>query len=443
MKAITMSTTSLASRLAVSASLPRMRLDQLQYVKVGFLAPLSGDVKAWGEPGLQGCQIWVDRVNQAGGVVFGGSRHKVELLAYDCQYDPHLALSGARKLVHEDGVKFMMMLGGDTYPPVQNFLNEHKILSSTLLPSDLSPDTPYLIAPCELHPIYVITGVEWLALNRPHLKKVAMCAQRDSLGLPSIATYRAAFEVAGIDVVKELFFNITDVDFPSIIASMLDAKPDILCWDTAYEPFVHALTEESFKQGFEGQIISCTADDYPRMVALTSVEFMEGFIFQFPDFDDPALNNPSVNFSEPNEFYETFNKRYPGNWSAVSWEYASILDLWKSAVESADSIEPVSVLAAMKAGGVGRHAFGEAQWWGNDLLGIDHALLGDWPVVEIQNAKAKIVEFRSILDWWVDHGATLEKHMRALGQMWDQRISPSPTADIVPSSEFLHRKSNI
>jgi len=333
----------------------------------------------------------------------------------------------------------LMMLGGDTYPPVQNYLNRHKILASTLLPSDLSPDTPYLIAPCELHPIYVVTGVDWLAENRPHLKKVAMCAQRDSLGLPSIATYRAAFEAVDIEVVKELFFAIADVDFPAIIASMLSAKPDILCWDTAYEPFVHALTEEAFKQGFKGQIISCTADDYARLVARTSARFMEGFIFQFPDFDDPALNNPRANFSRPNEFYETFNQRFRGNWSAVSWEYASILDLWKSAVESAGSIEPVSVLAAMKAGGVGKHAFGEARWWGHELFGIDHALLGDWPVVEIQSGKAKIVEFRSIPDWWAKNGAILERHMRALGQMWDQRVSPSPAADAVPGGKFLHR----
>jgi branched-chain amino acid transport system substrate-binding protein len=425
--------------MAVSASLPRMRLHTASPVKVGFLAPLSGDVMAWGEPGYQGCQLWAERVNAAGGLNIGGSRHRVELIAYDCQYDPDLALRGAQKLVHEDGVKFLLMLGGDTYPPVQNYLNQHKILSSTLLPSDLSPDTPYLIAPCELHPIYVVTGVDWLAENRPQLKKAAMCAQRDSLGLPSIATYRAAFEAVDIDVVKELFFAIADVDFPAIVASMLATKPDILCWDTAYEPFVHALTEEAFKQGFKGQIISCTADDYARLVARTSAQFMEGFVFQFPDFDDPALNSPRVNFSRPNEFYEAFNQRFRGNWSAVSWEYASILDLWKSAVESAGSIESVSVLAAMKAGGIGKHAFGEARWWGHELFGIDHALLGDWPVVEIHNGKAKIVEFRSIPDWWAKHGAILERHMRALGQMWDQRISPSPAADVVPNGKFLHR----
>ena len=37
-----------------------------------------------------------------------------------------------------------------------------------------------------------------------------------------------------------------------------------------------------------------------------------------------------------------------------------------------------SVLAMMKVGGVGNHAFGEAAWWGRELFGIDNALVKRW-----------------------------------------------------------------
>ena len=434
-----MSNESLASRLTVSASMPRLDIGSSQHVKVGFLGPLTGDVSAWGKPGLDGCMIWADWINAAGGLALGGRRYKVELVPYDCGYDPDLALKGARKLILEEGVKLLLMLGGDTFPPVQELINRHKILTSTLLPSDLSPDTPYLIAPCEVHPIYNVTGVEWLRLNRPELKTAALCAQRDSLGLPSVATYRAAFEAAGIDIVKEIFFPVTTPDLGAVVSLLLEAEPDILCWDTAYEPFVNELTEAAYHQGFKGQIISCTADDYRGLVQRTSKEFMEGFVFQFPDFDDPMLNASSVNFTRPNEFFEEYNTRFPGTWSAVSWEYVSILELWKSAVEQAGTVEPVSVLAAMKSGGNGRHAFGEAAWWGTELFGIDNALVGDWPVVVIRDGKARIEEFRSITDWWNAHGPLLERHMRNLGQMWDQNVAPVPPEDEVARRRFsLH-----
>ncbi len=177
--------------MAVSVSMPNLGTDAEQSVKVGFLAPLTGDVSSWGLPGYNGCQIWASWINEAGGILINGRRHKLEIIPYDCGYDGERAVAGARKLVLEDNVKLLMMLGGDTFLPIQDFVTSRRILTSTLLPSDLSPDTPYLIAPCEVHPIYNVTGVDWLAENRPELKTVAMCAQRDALGLPSMGMSRS------------------------------------------------------------------------------------------------------------------------------------------------------------------------------------------------------------------------------------------------------------
>ena len=51
----------------------------------------------------------------------------------------------------------------------------------------------------------------------------------------------------------------------------------------------------------------------------------------------------------------------------------------------------------MKSGGKGKHAFGDAEWWGKELFGIDNALVGLWPVVVIEKGKAVIKEYKSIL----------------------------------------------
>jgi branched-chain amino acid transport system substrate-binding protein len=407
---------------ALGVALRDFALGATKVLKIGFLAPLTGPLKAWAAPGLDGCQIWVDRVNAAGGVKVGSRRYLVELVAYDTMYQPERAFQGAKKLILEDGVKLIMMSGGnDLSFDVRRLIRQHRMLVAILLPSDLSPDTPTIVAPSEVHPIYNVTGVDWLRRNKPHLKTAAMCAQRDLFGLPSIATYRAAFEAAGIELVAEHLFDPATSDFGPIVDELLAADPDILCWDTAYEPFVHALTIEAHNKGFKGQLLSCTCDNYAELVRRTSPEFMEGFVFQFPDFDDPGLNDPRVNFEAPNTFYEEFCRRYPGTWSAVSWEYASTLELWKSAVQRARTFEPFSVLAMMKVGGIGPHAFGEAVWWGKDLFGIDNALVGDWPVVTIVDGRARIQEYGSIVGWWNEHKSVLIKHMRELGLMWDQR----------------------
>ena len=387
-------------------------------IKIGFLAPLSGPAAAWGKPGLDGCEIWAERVNAAGGVKLSDGLRQIEFISYDNEYDPNKARTGAVKLIREDGVSFIMMLGGDTMPAVQRGIDGTGMMVSTLLPSDLGPKTERLIAPAEVHPIYNVTGVEWMAKTMPHLKTAVICAQDDSLGLPSVATYLAAFEAANISLLEDpVLFDPETTDFTPLVKLMISGRPDVVCLDTCFTEYVHPICEQLYKQGYEGQIISCTLDFYEQIIKKTSKEFMEGVIFQFPDFDDPALNASEINFEDPNGFYEEYNRRFPGEWSSVSWEYASIMDLWKAAAEKAGSTDPGAVFAAMKDGGKGPHAFGEADWWGADLFGIDNALVGRWPVVVIEDGKARIKAFGDIPSWYDRHGKLLLKYMKEYGQM--------------------------
>ncbi len=414
---------SASAALLPAIGFPKFSFAAEDTIKIGFLAPMTGPVASWGKPGLDGCEIWADWVNDAGGLEVGGTARKIEFVGYDDEDDAGKARTGATKLVREDDVKFVMMLGGNSWPGVEEIASRAGMLFSTLLPSDLTPETKTLIAPCEVHPIYNVTAVDWLAANRPSLKTAVICAQDDALGKPSVATYLAAFEAAGIEMQSEpLFFDPATTDFAPVMTQLLAGNPDILCLDTCYADYVQPLCEQAFQQGYKGQIISCTLDFYQRIIERTSKEFMEGVLFQFPDFDDTALNDPRINFTRPNEFYAEYVKRYGADeWSAVSWEYASIMELWADAAQRAGSVEPADVLVAMKEGGKGKHAFGESRWWGKELFGIDNALVGDWPVVMIKDGKATIVEFRSIPAWWDQHGDLLVKHMTALGQMWNQR----------------------
>ena len=410
--------TAAAAAGAVAASsfgTPHIAHGAEKVVKLGFLGPLTGEVAGWALPGRNACLIWAEHVNAAGGIKIGDDNYMVEIVSYDDEYLADKGLIGAKKLVLEDEVKMILMLGGTDAPAAVQFFTKQEMLSTTLLPSDLTPDTLYHLAPAEVHPLYNVTGVEWLAENRPELKTAAICAQDDELGWPSVATYLAAFEAAGIDVVYNKYFDLATTDFAPVVTAMLAENPDIVCLDTAYPDFVNLLCEQLFLQNYEGQIISCTLDFYGRIIEKTSAEFLEGLVFQFPDFDDPAMNEPHINFENPNQFFADYNERFPDAWSAVTWEYPAIAEMWRLAAEKAGSVEPMDVFAALKEGGRGPHVFGDAAWWGAELWGIDNALVGNWPVVQIQNGKATIVEYRNILDWYGKHGDLLIKHTEEQG----------------------------
>ncbi|TPE51728.1 ABC transporter substrate-binding protein [Amaricoccus solimangrovi] len=417
-----MNTYSFAQRLAVTGALPRIGGRLRPPVRIGFLAPLSGPEGSWGAPGLAGCRIWADWLNERGGILVGGERRRIEFVVHDSAGGARATLRAARDLV-ERRARIILALGGDSLAPALPYLMGHRALVSTLLPSDLSPDTPYLIAPAEVHPLYNVTGVEWLAREEPAARRIALCSQTDRLGLPSLATYRAALEAAERVITREIRYDPARPEPGTIVEAMLADDPDVLCFCSSAPPVMEALTEAAYARGFGGTILACTADNYPRMIARTSPGFMERYIFQFPDFDDPALADTAFFFRQPRAFFEAYNARFPGEWTAVSWEYASILDLWHNAVEIADTTEPVSVLAAMKRGREMRHVFGTARWWGAEIFGIENALVGDWPVVKIREGKARIVGFGSVLGWLERHGPLLERHLEELGQSWRQRVT--------------------
>lgn len=423
---------SFAHRIAMRSLLPSYRVGMSKEIRIGMLVPLTGAAASWGLPGLNGCRIWEDWLNRAGGALIQGRRYPVRIIAEDCGNASGQALDGAQKLVLSDKVSLLMMLGGDIVAPLRGFLNEHKVLASTLLPTDLSPDARSLIAPSEVHPVYNVTGVAWLARTRPELRRIALCSQRDAFGLPSLATYRAAIRAAGLQPCAEVQYHPNQTGVAAIVDPMLAADPDVLCWCTSYTPMVHAMTEYAHARGFRGTILSCTMDQYERLVARTSPEFMEGSVFQFPDFDDPALTEKAFFFNQPSLFYSEYQRRFPGTWSAVSWEYTAILDIWHAAVEKVGTLDTPAVMAAMKQMGMVSHAFGPAQWWGETLFGIDNALVGDWPVVQIQDGKARIVSFESVPDWLAQHEGLLLAEMSDLGQLWHQRVtvptSPAPLA---------------
>ncbi|WP_308124719.1 ABC transporter substrate-binding protein [Maritalea mobilis] len=393
-------------------------------IRVGVLVPLSGSEERWGRPGVKGCRLWVDWINAHGGMMVAGRRHLVELIVEDSAAGPEGALEAARRMVEMQRVRLVMTLGGGELGLALAYLMQRRVLTATLLPTDLSPDHPYLIAPAEVHPFFNVTGVDWLARHYPEARRMAMCSQTDLMGLPSLATYRAAFKVAAREIVAEVSYDPDTADAVQIVARLMASDPDVLCWCSSAPPMVEALTVAAFEAGFTGQILSCTCDNYQRLIARTSPEFMERVIFQFPDFDDPKLGDSAFFFHRPKAFFDSYNERFPGLWSAVSWEYAFILDLWHEAVETADSLTPSTVLTALKRGRRMPHAFGLATWWGTEVFGIDNALVGDWPVVTIREGKARIQEFGSVLDWLKVNGPLLAAELGALNQLWHQRAKP-------------------
>ena len=362
-------------------------------VKIGFNAPLSGPAAAWGLPGMEGVSIWVDKVNSSGGLKIGDKTYKVEIIKYDNEGIGSKALLGARKLVLEDKIVAMLMLGGAPSAVVQPFLTKHKIMTFVLIASDIAPDRPYLMDVTDNFPVYHLLHTEYIAEAHPNAKTAAIISQDDEIGLAAIAWSEAGFEAAGIEVVYSKPFGVETTDFAPIVTAVLAKKPDIISTGASYPEFQALIFEQAYTQGWKG-IVTSACWDFKAIVAKVPTEWMDGAVSGFPDFDDPELSK------EHNEFWKAWRAKYPTHgFSEIVWEYMAALDVWAYGARKAGTVESEKVYKTLKACKEVPHSFGPGVWWGKEIFGLDNLLVPTWPITEVHNGKPKIVAYKNLMGW--------------------------------------------
>jgi branched-chain amino acid transport system substrate-binding protein len=75
-----------------------------QELRVGFIAPLSGELADVGISSLEGAKLAVDEANRGGGLLTSGKRVTVVLLIKDGQASPEKAVIAAQELINKDKV---------------------------------------------------------------------------------------------------------------------------------------------------------------------------------------------------------------------------------------------------------------------------------------------------------------------------------------------------
>ncbi len=88
-------------------------------LKIGAIAPLSGPGAPWGKALVQGVELAIDDIHAKGGLVVGGDKYKIELLAYDDKYSGKEAVDAANRLIFND--KINIIFGSIGSAPVNAF----------------------------------------------------------------------------------------------------------------------------------------------------------------------------------------------------------------------------------------------------------------------------------------------------------------------------------
>ncbi len=235
-----------------------------QVAKVGVLAPLSGFAAADGKSVLTGIQIAADEINASGGLL----GRKIELVVYDDQADPRLAVNFTRRLIELDKVAFII---GGSYSgaslaasPVANEARVPFIAAYAVHP-DITRGKPYAFRMGLLGPSQGRVG----ALLAHHLgaKRVAILSIQNDFGRSLEQGFREQAAKLGLEVVFSEVYPPGNQNFSPLLAR-LKASGAQAVYASGYYAEAANLVRQAKSLGLNIPIIGQEGYDSPKFIEL-------------------------------------------------------------------------------------------------------------------------------------------------------------------------------
>jgi branched-chain amino acid transport system substrate-binding protein len=233
-------------------------------VKIGHVAPTSGNQAHLGKDNELGAKMAIDELN-AKGVKIGGKTAKFELLAEDDGADPKQGTAAAQKLVDAKVNGVIGHLNSGTSIPAS------KIYSDAGIPQ---------ISPSSTDPEYTRHGYKTtfrVVANDTQLggtlgryavkdikgKSIAVIDDKTAYGVGVAAQFEKAAKESGGTIVGHVYTNDKATDFAAILTSLKAKKPDVIFFggmDAVGGPMLRQMKSLGIKSKFMGGDGICTAN---------------------------------------------------------------------------------------------------------------------------------------------------------------------------------------
>lgn len=409
-------------------------------INVGFLAALSGPDAGWGLPGVTGNTIWIDAVNKTGGLLVGGKRYPLKMYEFDDEANASKALQGARQLVLEHDVKFISAIGGDPANAAAPFLTKHKVIYASLVPTDMLPSRPYVVAGGDVTPQCNMFNALVAKMVLPSEKELGRplryaLTTQDEIMSRQVGAWEIGAAIAmGFEIVYEKFFSAETTDFAPIVTALMATNPDVISLCEAWPEYQTLLWEQLYLQGFKGVVVQNYADWETNLTKIPpEYPAARSAIDSFPLMDDPWWGENSWQAS----FTRLWNASYgPGapedvkrRMTGIDWDHVVWLIPWCIGAQVAGQETPGkwpsndAILAALRKLPSFPTILGPGHMSGKEMFGIDNMIEQPVPM-NMFNLKAKDKRIIAHLDfepWFGSIKNVVIKAVKERGQHWSQR----------------------
>jgi branched-chain amino acid transport system substrate-binding protein len=376
------------SLLAVlgAAIAPALALAQ-GVIKIGAPLALTGGLADEGKKQQIAYDMWLKRVNAAGGINVGGKKMKVELLMFDYQTDEKRAQALAEKLITQDKVHFLTAPFGSGHTKVVAGVAER--YGIPVMASVASSESVFnqgyknLFGTLAPNGGIVANMVTMFTKQFPNAKKVAILGREDVFPRAMAAEMKGYAEKAGLTIVYNEFYPVGTLDHAAAMSKIKAAAPDWI-YVTGYTQDLVLARKQMSELGVKAPIITMiTGPSYkeftdalgPLADGVTSASW----------WHHALTYKTSDVFGSTAEFYKEFVGRTKSDPDYVHASSAAALIALQMAIEKAGSIDKDKVRAQLATLDV-------STFYGPIKFGPNGMNQGrDLPIVQVQGSKVIVL----------------------------------------------------
>jgi len=214
---------------AIAAAAGMAMAQDVQVVKIGHVAPMSGSQAHYGKDNANGSMMAIEELN-AQNIVIGGKKIKFELMAEDDAADPKQGTAVAQKLCDAKVAGVVGHLNSGTTIPASKIYNDcgiPHITGAATNPNLTKPGykTTYRII---ANDNALGAGLAVYAADVMKLKTVAVIDDRTAYGQGVAEVFKKTAILKGMKVVDNQFTTDKATDFMAILTAIKSKKPDAI-----------------------------------------------------------------------------------------------------------------------------------------------------------------------------------------------------------------------
>lgn len=288
-------------------------------IKIGLIAPLTGDVKTFGESAKNGFKIACEEYGVKG-------KYKIQTFIADDKNDPTEGSNAALKLITQDKIDAIVgPLTSKVAIPVSQIANTNKVpmITGTATNPKVTVEEGkrkhYVFRACFIDPFQGRVGATF-ALSQLNAKTAAVLFDVGNDYSKGLAEYFSErFKKGGGKIVVYESYQKDDVDFSALISKIARKKPDIIYLPDYYNK-VGLIAKQIRDKGVKAVLMGGDGWDSPELIKIAGDAIVGGY---FTNHYSPERKDPVAE-----RFINKYKERHnvvPDALAALHYDATSIL----------------------------------------------------------------------------------------------------------------------